>query len=74
MLAYTFLDVMWSMFVFFLWIIVIAIEIMILIDNFRRHDHGGLAKVGWVVLIVFLPLLGALIYILVRPKTDQVPA
>ena len=66
--SYPFMDVMWTMFVFFLWVIVIMIEVMILFDNFRRKDHGGLAKAMWVVLIIFLPLLGALIYIATRPR------
>ncbi len=72
MLAYTFLDVMWSMFVFFLWLIVIVVEIMILIDNFRRQDHSGLAKAGWTVLIIFVPLVGALFYIATRPKDSEI--
>jgi hypothetical protein len=31
------------------------------VDDFRRSDHSGLAKAGWAVLIIFLPLFGALI-------------
>jgi hypothetical protein len=37
------------------------------IDNFARHDHHGGAKLGWTLLILFIPILGALIYIIARP-------
>jgi Phospholipase_D-nuclease N-terminal len=42
------------------------------IDNFRRHDHHGMAKAGWAILILFLPILGALIYIIARPPQADV--
>ena len=38
------------------------------IDNFRRHDHSGLAKAGWALLILVLPLFGMLIYLIARPR------
>jgi hypothetical protein len=37
------------------------------VDNFRRRDHHGAAKAGWTILILFIPILGALIYIIARP-------
>jgi len=37
------------------------------IDNFRRHDHGGWAKAGWAFLILVVPLIGVLMYLIVRP-------
>jgi hypothetical protein len=37
------------------------------VDNFKRRDHHGWAKLGWTILILMVPLLGALIYILARP-------
>jgi hypothetical protein len=39
------------------------------IDNFRRSDHHGWAKVGWTFLILFIPIVGAFIYIIARPAT-----
>ena len=45
--AYTFWDAMWTMIVFFAWIMFITWVIMLMIDNFRRKDHGGGAKAGW---------------------------
>ena len=37
-------------------------------DLFRRHDLSGLAKAGWLVLVIVLPLLGVVIYLIARPK------
>ena len=64
---YPFLDVMWTMFVFFAWVIWVSLVIMVMVDNFRRVDHSGLAKAGWTLLIIFLPLIGVLIYMIARP-------
>jgi Phospholipase_D-nuclease N-terminal/Short C-terminal domain len=64
--TYTFLDVLWDMLIFFAWVIFIWIAITVLIDVFRRHDIGGWAKAGWVVLVVLLPWIGVLIYLIVN--------
>jgi type VI protein secretion system component VasK len=61
-------EVFWSMFVFFMWFLYIWIFITIFADIFRRHDMGGGAKAGWIILLIFLPLLGMLIYMIKRPK------
>ena len=66
--AYTFWDVMWSMIVFFVWILFITWVIMLLIDNFRRKDHGGGAKALWALFLIFFPIVGAVTYTIVRPN------
>jgi Phospholipase_D-nuclease N-terminal len=43
--------------------------IMVVWDNFSRSDHSGWAKAGWTVFIIFLPLVGVLIYMIARPAT-----
>ena len=43
---YPFLDVLWTMFVFFLWVIWFWILITVFADVFRRHDTSGCVKVG----------------------------
>src|SRR4051812_15452745 len=63
---YPFMDVLWSMIIFFFWVIWIWIVITVLIDVFRRSDIGGLAKAAWVVFVVILPWLGVLIYLIVE--------
>jgi Short C-terminal domain/Phospholipase_D-nuclease N-terminal len=61
---YPFMDVFWSMIIFFFWVIWIWIVVTVLIDIFRRHDIGGLAKAAWVIFVVILPWLGVLIYLI----------
>src|SRR6476620_5057175 len=61
---YPFLDVLWTMIIFFSWVIYIWIAITVLIDVFRRHDIGGFAKALWVIFVIVLPFLGILIYLI----------
>ena len=63
---YPFMDVLWSMIIFFFWVIWIWIVIQVLVDVFRRHDIGGFAKALWVIFVVILPWLGVLIYLIVE--------
>ena len=63
---YPFLDVFWSMIIFFFWVIWIWIVITVLIDIFRRRDIGGFAKAMWVIFVVILPWLGVLIYLIAQ--------
>jgi uncharacterized membrane protein len=64
----TFWDVVFSMIVFFFWFMFIWIFISLFGDIFRRNDLSGGAKAGWIFLLVILPFLGALIYMIARPK------
>ncbi len=68
MTAYIFplLDVFWSLFILACIGLVLFMTIWCFIDNFRRPDHRGWVKAAWTVLIVFVPVFGALIYIGVR--------
>jgi phospholipase D-like protein/putative oligomerization/nucleic acid binding protein len=61
---YPFLDVFWTMLIFFLWVIWIWFLIIILTDVFRRHDIGGGKKAVWCLFIIFLPFLGAFVYLI----------
>jgi hypothetical protein len=63
---YPFMDVLWSMLIFFLWVVWIWIVVTVLIDIFRRSDIGGWAKAAWVIFVVILPWLGVLIYLIVQ--------
>ena len=64
--TYTFWDVIWTMIVFFIWVMFVTWVIMLMIDNFRRTDHSGWAKAGWALFIIFLPIIGAFTYTIVR--------
>jgi hypothetical protein len=62
--SYPFLDVMWSMLIFFAFFIWIWIAITVFIDLIRRKDMSGWVKALWVVLIIVLPYLGVLVYLI----------
>ena len=63
---YPFLDVLWTMIVFFAWVAWIWIAITCFIDIFRRHDIGGGHKALWVVFIIVIPFLGVLVYLIAQ--------
>jgi hypothetical protein len=63
---YPFLDVLWTMILFFAWVAWIWIVITVFIDVFRRQDIGGWAKAGWVVFVIVLPFLGVLVYLIAQ--------
>ena len=67
--AYSFGDVMWSMFVFFAWIIFFWLLFTIFGDLFSRHDISGWAKAGWTLLVLVLPYLGIFIYLIANGKS-----
>jgi hypothetical protein len=68
---YPFWDAFWTIFVFFAWLIWVSLVIMVLIDNFRRHDHSAWSKIGWTLLVILLPLVGVLTYMIARPPEDR---
>jgi Short C-terminal domain/Phospholipase_D-nuclease N-terminal len=63
---YPFLDVLWTIIIFFCWVIWIWIAITVLIDLFRRHDIGGWHKALWVVFVIVAPFLGVLVYLIAQ--------
>jgi hypothetical protein len=65
---WTFLDVIWSMLLFSLFVIWVFIVIVAFVDNFRRKDHSGWMKALWTIFIVVLPFIGVLTYMIVRPR------
>jgi hypothetical protein len=67
---YPFLDIVWTMFIFFAWVIWIWLLILVLADNFGRRDQSGWAKAGWTLFVIFLPLLGVLVYMIARPPEE----
>jgi hypothetical protein len=63
---YPFLDVLWTMLIFFAWIIWFWLLITVFADIFRRHDTSGFAKVLWIIFVIVLPFLGVFIYLIVN--------
>jgi hypothetical protein len=66
--SYPFLEVFWTMLIFFAFVIWIWILITVLIDIFRRHDTSGFAKVLWIIFIIVLPYLGVFVYLIAEHK------
>jgi hypothetical protein len=61
---YPFLNIFWTILIFFAWVIFIWIAITVLIDVFRRRDISGWAKAAWVIFVIVLPFLGVLAYLI----------
>jgi hypothetical protein len=62
---------LWAMVAFFFWFMAIWIFIQIFADIFHRRDLSGAAKAGWIILLIVLPFLGAVIYMIARPKMTE---
>ncbi len=67
----TFADFFWSLIVFYFWFMIIWIFIRIFADIFHRRDITGGMKAVWIIVLIFLPFLGALIYMIARKPTAQ---
>jgi hypothetical protein len=65
---YPFLDVLWTMIVFFLWVLWFWLLFTVFGDIFRRHDLSGWGKAGWVLFCIFLPYLGVFVYLITQGK------
>jgi MFS family permease len=61
---YPFLDIFWTMFIFFLFFIWLTILFRIFGDIFRRKDVGGGTKALWIIFVILLPFLGVFVYLL----------
>jgi preprotein translocase subunit YajC len=64
LLAYPFLDVLWSMLVFFVWIAWFLLLFHVIGDVFRRRDASGGKKTLWLIFLLFVPFLGVFVYLI----------
>ncbi|MGH3732411.1 MAG: PLDc N-terminal domain-containing protein [Acidimicrobiales bacterium] len=64
--SYPMLDVFVSTLYFVLFIFWIILVFHIMLDIFRSHDLGGVGKTLWILVMLVLPLIGSLVYVLVR--------
>ena len=64
----TLLDCFWTMAIIFFWVIAIMIWFRCFMDLFGRDDLTGVMKGVWIVALIIIPWLGALVYIITRPK------
>jgi hypothetical protein len=69
---YPILDVFWTILIFFLWVAWFWILITVFVDLFRSRDLSGWAKALWFVFVLFIPLVGVLVYLIARgPKMHE---
>jgi len=61
---YPFLNILWTLIIFFAWVAWIWIAIIIFMDIFSRRDISGWVKALWVVFVIILPFLGVLVYLI----------
>lgn len=66
--SYPFLEVFWTMLIFFAFVVWIWILFTVMIDIFRRHDTSGFMKVLWIIFIIVLPYFGVFVYLIVEHK------
>jgi predicted PurR-regulated permease PerM len=66
--SYPFLDVFWTILVFFVWVAWFMLLFRVFGDIFRRHDIGGGAKVLWLIFVILVPFLGVFVYLIAENK------
>ena len=69
--SYPLLGVFWTIIEIFLWVIWFWILITVFIDIFRSHDLNGWGKALWFLFVLFIPLIGVLVYLIVRGSSMQ---
>ena len=69
--SYPLLGAFWTILEIFLWVLWIWILIYIFIDIFRSQDLSGWAKALWFIFVLFIPLIGVLVYLIVRGSSMQ---
>ncbi len=66
--SYPFLEVFWTMLIFFAFFIWIWILFTVFADVFRRDDISGWGKTGWIIFVIILPYLGVFVYLIAEHK------
>jgi ABC-type multidrug transport system fused ATPase/permease subunit len=64
--SYPLLDVFWTIFLFFLWVMWFWVLISVFIDIFRSRDLSGGGKALWFLFVLLIPLVGVLVYLIAR--------
>jgi hypothetical protein len=63
---YPFFDVLWTMVVFFVWVLWFWLLFVVIADIFRRHDLSGWGKAGWLLFNIVLPYIGVFVYLITQ--------
>jgi hypothetical protein len=65
---YPFLDVFWTMLIFFVWISWFMLLFHVIGDVFRRRDASGGTKTLWLIFVLFVPFLGVFAYLIANSE------
>lgn len=63
---YPFLEVLWTLLIFFVWVAFFWLLITVAVDVFRRRDIGGGKKALWLLFMLFIPFIGVLAYLIIN--------
>ena len=64
--SYPLLNLFWTMLFFFFWVAWIFAVITVCFDIFRSHDLSGGAKAVWFLFVLFIPVIGVVVYLVTR--------
>jgi hypothetical protein len=62
--SYPFLEVFWTMLIFFAFVVWLWLLFVVFADIFRRHDTSGFVKVLWIIFIIIVPYFGVFVYLI----------
>jgi len=66
---YPVLDVFWTIFEIFAFVVWFWLLFVVLTDVFRSRDLSGMAKAAWTIFVLILPLIGILVYLVIRGRS-----
>jgi hypothetical protein len=66
--SYPFLEVFWTMLIFFAFVVWLWILFTVFADIFRRHDASGFVKTMWVIFVIIFPYFGVFVYLIAEHK------
>lgn len=65
---FSFWDFLWTTIWVFFFVAFLMMLFSLFADIFRDHELSGWGKTGWCILLIFFPIIGSLIYLIVRGK------
>jgi len=67
--GYPVLDAFWTIFEIFAFVVWFWLLFVVLTDVFRSKDLSGWGKAAWTIFVLFLPLIGILVYLITRGRS-----
>jgi len=62
----SFWDIIWFIFVAYLFFAYLMVLFSVIADLFRNRDSSGIAKACWIVLLIILPIITVIVYVIVN--------